>query len=889
MRLLAISLLACLISVASADGRALRIGVAARAGPHSLLTPLVYWGGFQTKTAVYEGLVRYGVDGELQPALATKWERSPDGTVYTLTLRRGVRLHDGTELDARAVVDHLVRWRGNPGNRWLGSTARMERIEALDRSRVRVVLSKPWPFLEECAGGINPAFIVGPGAYSHEGSFRAAVGSGPYRLVDQRANEVYAFEAHAGWWGGAPAIPRIEMLVAKSDPVAMLRRGEIDLAADGSGPIIDRDALRALADDPAYHVSSGPGSATTLLVFNTARGPFAGIALRRRCAAAIDRAELVEKGEQGWAEAATTLFSPGRAGWPRERRGQAAGAAAGAAGRDVPAVLLLGSAPSRRIARHLGLLESQLARAGVRMRVETAADRADYVRRLRAGAYDLLLKSTYGAPYDPYITLQTLFLERPSGTASSSPPVWNDTGLRGLLHEAFAAPAEQRRAFFARMQARLDDEVPLVPLFRSKRVAVSAAWVRGVRVGIDGYDLGLASVKAGELPRRPSLLAVPEAAAPAAQALAPVAEAVTDPRKGEVRLDGAAPDWRAFLMLDNKGVGVWTVKPFQVFANLGCPEVVGLDDKGVCHVMVSYSGKWTPIDTVNDGKWLGGLAHGDIDPRIDGAELYTGSQRGNIYQVVAHPHRAIDNRLIAHLPGLEIHTILAGELDPRNETRELLVFTRPGALYRLTPTGAHGRFEIAKIADVPDRVRDAIVLPGGAGLATVSRGGRLRQLSIERSGPRWTTIHAAPMGKGRVTLRPAAQGRRLTLYTTQDDGCILRHERTAKDAWKTETIYCGPQGPRGLVAGRFHADPDVESVAVFGYSRKVQLLSRRADGWKVETIFTDTDKGHWLAAAEVDGRNATLEIVASGFGGRITLLARPPGYGLGVATEEDAP
>jgi len=29
-----------------------------------------------------------------------------------------------------------------------------------------------------------------------------------------------------------------------------------------------------------------------------------------------------------------------------------------------------------------------------------------------------------------------------------------------------------------------------------------------------------------------------------------------------------------------------------------------------------------------DGKWLGGLCHGDVDPRIAGAELYTGGQNG---------------------------------------------------------------------------------------------------------------------------------------------------------------------------------------------------------------------------------------------------------------------
>lgn len=79
---------------------------------------------------------------------------------------------------------------------------------------------------------------------------------------------------------------------------------------------------------------------------------------------------------------------------------------------------------------------------------------------------------------------------------------------------------------------------------------------------------------------------------------------------------------------------------------------------------MGHSGKWTPTPVVSDGRWLGGLAHGEVDPRIAGEETYTGSQQGNLYQVVAWPHGVLDYRLIAHLPGREIHTIVAGELTP---------------------------------------------------------------------------------------------------------------------------------------------------------------------------------------------------------------------------------
>ena len=113
------------------------------------------------------------------------------------------------------------------------------------------------------------------------------------------------------------------------------------------------------------------------------------------------------------------------------------------------------------------------------------------------------------------------------------------------------------------------------------------------------------------------------------------------------------------------------------------------------------------------------------------------------------------------------------------------------------------------------------------------------------------------------------------------------HERDEHRAWTNELIYLGPQGMRGCAAGRFDADPAVETLAVFGYSQRVELLSRRADGWSAETILVDRDKGHWITTGEFDGRNSTDELVTSGYSGRIVLLARPPGYGLpGVRTFE---
>jgi hypothetical protein len=395
---------------------------------------------------------------------------------------------------------------------------------------------------------------------------------------------------------------------------------------------------------------------------------------------------------------------------------------------------------------------------------------------------------------------------------------------------------------------------------------------------------GCRAGRSGDGQPRSDLAPAPGASAMAGGTPAPSATPPgADPTKEEIPLVAHA-GWNGTLVLDQAPVGVWTVGALDVFPQFGCPEIAALDDKGRFHALWSYSGKWTPITSVHDGKWLGGLAQADIDARVPGREIYVGSQNGNVWQITVHLETFLDCRLVAQLPGYEVHTLVAGELDPHRAGPEVLVFTRPGALFELTPrTDGMDGFASERLQALDGRIRDAVVLPDGEGpprIATVGRHGKVETLRFGPGGPEWRTVHEVAMGEGRLALRPTAAGQPLVLYSTCDDGRVYRHEERATDTWARELVYAGPQGLRGCAAGRFDTDPAVETLAVFGYSKEVELLSRRAGRWSVETIFVDTDKGHWLAAGEFDGRNATDELVSSGYSGRVVLLSRPPGYGL---------
>src|SRR2546426_2676897 len=77
------------------------------------LDPAVITDGISSRLTrqMFDGLVKYrGATTEVEPALAEKWEVSRDGKVWTFQIRKSVKFHDSTPLDAAAVVWNFERW-----------------------------------------------------------------------------------------------------------------------------------------------------------------------------------------------------------------------------------------------------------------------------------------------------------------------------------------------------------------------------------------------------------------------------------------------------------------------------------------------------------------------------------------------------------------------------------------------------------------------------------------------------------------------------------------------------------------------------------------------------------------------------------------------------------
>lgn len=365
------------------------------------------------------------------------------------------------------------------------------------------------------------------------------------------------------------------------------------------------------------------------------------------------------------------------------------------------------------------------------------------------------------------------------------------------------------------------------------------------------------------------------AAAPVAAPAPPVTAPAAPPAGATI--DVGLAGWEAHVLLDNAGVGVWTVKTLDVIPPFAGPEIVALDDKGRCHVIYTYSGRIYDWPAIDDREWLGGLWLGQAYPKLPPAQLYTGGKRGNLFRVQWKPWGTFSSEALAHFDG-EIYTIAGGDFDPSRPGIELLVFLHNGNVHLFDP--AHPENSPRVLTDA-GRVRDAAVFRSGDRdqALVASRDGTLGVLGYDGG---WSVHNVSRQlqGMGRIAAGPWTENGAPVFFAGCDDGSVLRIARSPDGPFSASTIYLGRRGVRGVAPGRLDADAARETVAIFGYGTEVELLSRGPDGrFSAETIFVDKDKGHWLYAGDVDARSVTDELFACGFGGRLVQLSRPPGYG----------
>src|SRR6266704_1395294 len=138
------------------------------------------------------------------PDLAESWTISPDGLVYTLKLRQGVRFHDGsvmTSRDVKASYDRIVFPPAGVNSYRKGSYRAVEAIEAPDPGTIRIHLT--WPsasFLMTLAspyGWIYKADILARDQHWYD---KNVMGTGPFKFGEHVKGSHWIGKKNPDYW-----------------------------------------------------------------------------------------------------------------------------------------------------------------------------------------------------------------------------------------------------------------------------------------------------------------------------------------------------------------------------------------------------------------------------------------------------------------------------------------------------------------------------------------------------------------------------------------------------------------------------------------------------------------------------------------------------------------
>ena len=180
--------------------------------------------------SVYDSLVWSDAALNPKPELAVSWEASPDATVWTFKLRKGVKFHHGRELDADDVVFSFNRIL-NPAT---ASPARsvfsmVDRVEKIDPLTVRFTLKSPFAEFPQLVGGSFQAKIAPRDVADLN---KNPTGTGPFKLTEfVPGDHITLVRNDAYWRDGEPYLDqvRIVYLPEEAAHVAGLLSGDLDM------------------------------------------------------------------------------------------------------------------------------------------------------------------------------------------------------------------------------------------------------------------------------------------------------------------------------------------------------------------------------------------------------------------------------------------------------------------------------------------------------------------------------------------------------------------------------------------------------------------------------------------------------------------------------------
>ncbi|MDP6778749.1 MAG: ABC transporter substrate-binding protein [Candidatus Latescibacteria bacterium] len=494
-------ILAVCVTVGACSQQQARTLVYGRGGDSVGLDPALETDGesFKVCDNLYETLVTFSPGNtEVIPLLAERWEVSADRLTWSFHLRRGVAFHDGSSLDAQAVVFSLARqfvpdhpFHEVEGAYQYWSSMSMSDIvravHAVDDYTVAIELSRPnAPFLSNLA--MNFCAIVSPTAVRRWGNDypRHPVGTGPFRFVEWVKDDRIVLDANRDYWG---AVPKLDRLIFRSIPENSVRLIELTQGSiDGMDNLVP-DFIGNIQDDPKLQLLTQPGMNVGYLAMNMDRPPFHLLKVRQALNHAINKQALVDNLYQGLAVPAVNPIPPTMWSYHEGIEGYAYDPARA---RELLAeagfpdgfetTLWAMPVPRPYMPQPLKIaqaIQADLSAVGIRAQIVTF-EWGTYLDKVQRGQHDMALLGWTGDNGDPDNFLYVLLDKNATQHPANNIAFYRSEQLHEVLVQAQREIEIGRRtALYRRAQEVIHADAPWVPLVHAAQTAAFKATVRG--------------------------------------------------------------------------------------------------------------------------------------------------------------------------------------------------------------------------------------------------------------------------------------------------------------------------------------------------------------------------------------------------------------------------
>lgn len=270
--------------------------------------------GGSALVAVYDQLVRYNAKTkEYEPHLAQSVEPNDDHTVWTVTLREGVKFTDGTPLNADAVVGSVNRYIEMRGYDMSIIGALWKGVKKVDDLTVEFELTSSWTTFDAMLGqGLG--FIAAPAAYADPDNFKP-IGAGAFTFESYKPQEELVLAANPDYWDGKPHLAKLRFVWLGSDQTKResFEGGQVQAMYVRDPRIVSE--LRG-KDQPGVVQLDGLGN---LIQFNEAEGMAGSYPkVRKAIAIALNPEQVYDRAFQGHGLPTKNIFSAVSQWYPGE-------------------------------------------------------------------------------------------------------------------------------------------------------------------------------------------------------------------------------------------------------------------------------------------------------------------------------------------------------------------------------------------------------------------------------------------------------------------------------------------------------------------------------------------------------------------------------------------